>query len=248
MKNNKGLRILAAIVGITLIIFVLILTMGFTGNPISKVLATRSANNYIEDNYSDLGLTRDETVFEFKHGYYIVKYFKENSKDIHFGIETDYLGRVTLDGYDSAVLSKWNTRMRLNDEFNAHIDKLLRANLDYDYYMINVDNLNDENSENLSELEIDMVFDFQNISLDHYLTIYIYEEDRSWERLEEVILEVDELMEKNNLNISRYSIVLEGARDDESTMGEILGVFEFPKGYMESVNLLEKIKEFSIYN
>ncbi len=47
-----------------------------------------------------------------------------------------------------------------------------------------------------------MIFDFHNISFDQYITIYIYEENRTWERLAEVILEVDELMEEKNLDIS----------------------------------------------
>lgn len=248
MKNNKPLRLLAGGAGIILIILLLILTMSLTGNPISKVLATRTADKYVEDNYSDQGFIRDETYYNFKFTSYAVEYYKGNSKDIHFNIETDYLGRLNYDGYQEAVLSKWNTRMRLNDEFNDYVEKLLRDNLDYDYNMINADNLNDENSENLSKLEIDMVFDFQNIALDHYLTIYIYEENRTLEKVEEVILEVDDLMEEYNLDISRYSIILEEPRDENDIMGENLGVFEFPKEYIDSENLPERLKEFYMHN
>lgn len=245
--KNKALRILAGLAGIILIIFVLILTMSFTGNPISKVLATRSADKYIEDKYSELGFIKEESYYDFKLASYGVKYYKENSKDIHFSIESDYLGRINYDGYEEAVLSKWNTRMRLNDELNDHVEKLLRDNLNYDYNMINVDNLGDDD-ENLSALEIDMVFDFQDLPLNKYLSIYIYEEERSWGKVEEIILEVDDLMEENNLDISRYSIILEEARDDGSHMGESLGVFEFPKVYIDSEDLLEKLKEYSIHN
>lgn len=247
MKNNKPLRLLAGGAGIILIILLLILTMSLTGNPISKVLATRTADKYVEDNYSDQGFIRDETYYNFKFTSYAVEYYKGNSKDIHFNIETDYLGRINYDGYEEAVLSKWNTRMRLNDELNDHVEKLLRDNLNYDYNMINVDNLGDDD-ENLSALEIDMVFDFQDLPLNKYLSIYIYEEERSWGKVEEIILEVDDLMEENNLDITRYSIILEEAMDDESHIGESLGVFEFPKSYIDSKDLLEKLKEYSIHN
>ena len=243
---KRAIRILAGVGAIVLIILLLVITMGFTGNPISKVLATRTADKYVEENYSDLDLLREETVFEFKRGFYIVKYYQPDSKDIHFGIETDYLGRITIDGYEEVVLGKWNTLWRFNEEFNGYVQRVLKDNLDYDFDMIIADIPGDENNEGeFSELEIDMNFDIENISLDKYLTIYIYEENRTWERISEVILEVDELMEKNNLDIGYYSIILEEPRmDDVSPAGDSLGIYEFQKEYLDSEDLPSKLEEF----
>lgn len=244
---KKAIRILAGLGAVVLIIFLLILTMGFTGNPISKVLATRSADKYIEENYSDLDLIREETVFEFKQGYYIVKYYKPNSKDIHFGIETDYLGRITIDGYESVVLSKVNTRFRLNDEFGEYIDKIVRENLnyDFDFDMNNYIALGDEESqEERDALDIDMVFNMENLPVDQYINIYIFEENRTWDRLAEVMLELDQLMEKHNLDISAYSVILQEPRAAEGPIEEALGVYDFPKDNINSEDLPRDLKNF----
>lgn len=241
---KKALRILAGIGAIVLIILLVIITMGFTGNPISKILATRGANKYVEENYSDLDLLREEAVFEFKRGFYIVKYYKTKSKDIHFGIETDHLGRVTNDGYKEEVLSKWNTRIRLEDEFIDYVEKIVRDNLDYDFNMVHPSTFGDEEGERVSNLEIDMIFDLHNIPFEQHLSIYIYEEDRSFQKMSEVLVEVDKLMEENSINISKYTIVLEEPMDDESGMGAMLEILGFPKEYIDSEDLPKALEDY----
>ena len=244
MKNNKPLRILAGFVGLALIIFLLIVTMSFTGNPISKLLATRAADKYVEDNYSDLNLRRQETAFEFKRGDYIVKYYKKNSQDIHFGIETNYLGKVTIDGYENGVLGKWNTLVRLNDELDRYAERVIRDNLDYDFDMVFAEAFGNATEEEVaSKLQTDMLFDFGDLPLDNNLTIYIYEENRTWGRLAQVILEVDEVMEENNIDISHYSIILEEPREDGDPAGHSLGVYEFPREDLDSENLAQDLED-----
>lgn len=97
---NKTIRIIAGLGAAALIIFLLIITMAFTGNPISKVLATRTANKYMEEKYPNLEVQREESYYNFKDGNYGVKYIDRKSKDIHFTIGTDYLGRLSYDGYE----------------------------------------------------------------------------------------------------------------------------------------------------
>lgn len=241
---KRAIKIFAGIGGVVLIIILVVLTMSFTGNPISKVLATRSADAYIDEKYPDLELMREETYYEFKRGNYIVEYRQVDSKDIHFGIGTDHFGRITDDGYEEEVRSKWNTRERLNDELNDYVNKILRDHLDYDFDMILADTFGDEeNEERVSELEIDMIFDLENIPLDQYLSIYIYEEDRSLEKLSEVLLEVDALMEANNLNISKYSMVLVEPMDDETSFDDTLGVQDFPKEDLDAEDLIQRLEE-----
>ncbi len=110
--------------------------MALVGNPISKILATRTADKYIEEKYPDLKVHREETYYNFKDGNYGVKYLDRKSKDIHFTIGTDYLGRLSYDGYERDVLSKWNTRLRLETEYSNYVEKIIKDNLDYDYNMI----------------------------------------------------------------------------------------------------------------
>lgn len=249
IEMSRTIRIIAGIGALILIGLLLIITMAFTGNPISKMLATRTANKYIEEKYSDLELQREETYYNFKDESYGVRYVNRRSKDIHFSIGTDYLGRLKYDGYERDVLSKWNTRIRLEDEYNNYVEKIIRDNLDYDYNMIFASTFVDgEKDDMLSDLEIDMIFDLKDIPYPQDLSIYIYENDRTWDRLAEVILQVDEVIGKEDLDILTYTIMLEEPRGEESKEieeREMFGVYGFPKEFLEMENLPRVLKEFN---
>lgn len=241
---SKPIRIAAAIGAIILIIFLLFVTMALTGNPISKALATRTANKYVRGKYADLDLNREETYYNFKDGSYNVKYANKKSKDLHFTISTDYLGRLYYDGYERDVISKWNTRLRLDQEYRMYLEKLIRDNLDYDYSMILPSSFADEKDEGLDILEIDMPFDIHSFPFEGHLTIYIYEENRTWERLSEVILEINEFMEKEGIDIAQYSIILQEKVEEGSLMGDSTGVYNFPSSNLNSENLPKVLEEF----
>ncbi len=245
IKMNKTIRILAGIGAVALIVFLLVITMALTGNPISKILATRTADKYIAEKYSDLKVHREETYYNFKDGNYGVKYTDRKSKDIHFTIGTDYLGRLSYDGYEKDVLSKWNTRLRLENEYSNYVEKIIRDNLDFNYDMVLPSTFGEEEKDKqISKLKIDMIFDLENIPFEQEITLYIYEENRTWERLAEVILEVNELMEEKNLDISKYTIVLGEPRGNESKVRESLGVYDFPKELLDSSNLPKVLEAF----
>jgi len=102
----------------------------------------------------------------------------------------------------------------------------------------------EEKDKQISKLKIDMIFDLENIPFEQEITLYIYEENRTWERLAEVILEVNELMEEKNLDISKYTIVLGEPRGNESKVRESLGVYDFPKELLDSSNLPKVLEAF----
>lgn len=242
---KRGIRIFSAIGALVLIIILLFLTMSFTGNPISKVLATRSADKYIEENYPDLNLQRKEAVFEFKLGNYVVEYYQENSKDFHFGIEADYLGRIIYDGYEEMILGKWNTMGRLEEELNSYVERLVRDNLAYDYNMVVVnilENLDDE--EISSQFELDEVFQFDNLPLTTHLNLYIYEEDRSLERISEILFQLDDLMEAEGMDIYMYSIILQEPGEAEGTIGESYGVYGVTKKALDMEDFHDTLEEY----
>lgn len=243
---NKTKRILAGLVALALVGLLLVITMAFTGNPISKALATRTANNYVKKKYPDLNIQMEESYYNFKDGNYGVKYLDRRSQDIHFTIGTDYLGRLAYDGYERDVLSKWNTRIRLDREYGVYVERLIKNSLDYDYYMLLPSTFgNGEKDKDIEKLEIDMILDLENLPLDQYISLYIFEEERTWERLAEIMVELDELMEENNLHISKYTISLrERGEEGKIVPQESLGVYDFPQELVKSQNLAKVLEEF----
>lgn len=246
---EKMLGILAGIGAVILIGGLLVLTIAFTGNPISRLLATRAGDRYIRENYPDLKLEREKSYYNFKDGNYGVKYIDRKSKDIHFTIGTDYLGRITRDGYKEDVLSLWNTRLRLEDEYSHYVEKIIKDNLDYQFEMILPSSFAHDKDEGISNLQVDMVFDLKNIPFEQELTLYIIEENRTWDRLAEIILQVDELVEREDLHPSRYTLVLMEARDEESKVRDSIGVYYFPREDLKQENLPKALeKSFHEFN
>ena len=132
----------------------------------------------------------------------------------------------------------------MDQEYRMYLEKLIRDNLDYDYSMILPSTFADEKDDGLDILEIDMPFDIHSFPFEGHLTIYIYEENRTWERLSEVILEINEFMEKEGIDIAQYSIILQEKVEEGSLMGDSTGVYNFPSSNLNSENLPKVLEEF----
>ena len=69
--KKKVLKIIALIVAIALIICIGLTANSLNGNPISKMLARRGANNYLEEHFPDTDYYIEDLGFSFKFtGYY----------------------------------------------------------------------------------------------------------------------------------------------------------------------------------
>ena len=103
--NHKKLilKLFAGVVAIALIGGMLFITNSFVGNPISAMVASKSIQEYVNQNYSNLDLELGKTNFNFKDGSYMAFANSEVSIDTKFAIYY-YGGRVQRDNYDSYVL------------------------------------------------------------------------------------------------------------------------------------------------
>ena len=117
MKRQFNWRKFFIGLGIVCAIFLLFFYIAFFGNPISRLLAEKSADKYIEIHYKDLDLIRDRAYYNFKDGYYIVRLRDKNSEDTKFYLGFDSFARIKADTYYSIL---FNTSIRLSDELNAY--------------------------------------------------------------------------------------------------------------------------------
>ena len=115
--KRKVLKVLALIVAIALIIGIGLFANALVGNPVSKYLATKSANEYIEKTYSDKDFVIEEVTYNFKTGGYYARVTSPTSIDSHFSLSFNWLGKLVLDCYDDDVTTGWNTAMRLEDDY-----------------------------------------------------------------------------------------------------------------------------------
>lgn len=234
--KSKAKRILAVLTACVLIILILSITNSFVGNPVSKYLADKSAAKYIKEKYSDLNLEADKAGYNFKEKKYIVRVKSKNSIDTHFAIYCKSTGKVLRDDYEMDVLEGFNTWTRVTDQYHKYVEKLLREKLKYQYDMI----IGDVNDKSEPRLEIDKNYDMHDKDLKGSVTVYIYSDNRTWDNVAKVTKEIDKVFSDDNINVDKYTVVLE----NKDKKGDSMGIYDFDKKLLESDNLPAVMKKF----
>lgn len=240
--KRKALKIVAAVTAFVLIALILAVTNAFVGNPLSKALAGRAVGRHLEERYAGLNLEVEKVQYSFKFGQYMAFAQSTTSQDTHFSIYCDSWGNILGDDYDSYVRSGWNTMQRIGEEYAEAAEALIQSQLDYDFDMVIAD-LNHDGSYPLSNLQLDMTYDIHSGAIPGSVTVYLYAQELSWEKVAEVALRVDTLLEKNQLAPDDYTVVLKPLSEKEDKRGESLGVYDFPRELLQSKNLPQVMEE-----
>lgn len=236
MSKGKLSKVFIGLFIFLAIIFAFI-CLAFFGNPISRLIAERSATKYIEVNYKDLDLNRDRAYYNFKDGYYIVRLSDKNSEDTKFYLGFDSFGKIKVDTYDSIL---FNTFIRLSDELNDYGEKLEKK---YKFpYKISLTTLNNDLEDKLT---LDQKFDFNNFKEDVNAQAFGYIKKPSLEECFDALCDLQKIMDKTSLKVTKYSIILvpeENKKPDgeaESWAGSI-SVSDVPQEVLRN----KDIKEF----
>lgn len=121
--KKKILKIIALIVALALIIGICWVANGLNGNPISKMLAKRGANNYLKEHFPNTDYYIENLGFSFKFTGYYAHVRSESSIDTQFTLHIDMLGNVFFDTYDD-VLRGSITARRLEQEYRELTDQI----------------------------------------------------------------------------------------------------------------------------
>ena len=125
--KKKILKIAALVIAIALIIGVCWFANGLVGNPISKSLATRTAEKYIEENFPNTDFELERVTFSFKDTKYHAYIVSPSSADSSFSLTINMGGKIVLDLYENNVLTGWNTARRLGDAYREAVDQVLES-------------------------------------------------------------------------------------------------------------------------
>lgn len=237
MKEKFNFKKLFICLAIIFIIIFAIFYLIFFGNPISRLMAEKSATKYIEANYKDLDLNRDKAYYNFKDGYYIVRLRDKNSEDTKFYLGFDSFGKIKADTYDSIL---FNTFIRLDNELSAYGKKLAK---NYNFpYKISLTTVDDDIEE---KLVLDQEFDFNNFKEDINAQAFGYVKKPNLEECFDVLCDLQKIMDKTSLKVTKYSISLvpeENKKPDgeAESWGGSISVHDVP----EKVVRNKDIKEF----
>ena len=237
MSKGKLSKVFLGLFIFLAIIFAFI-CLAFFGNPISRLMAEKSATKYIETHYKDMDLNRDRAYYNFKDGYYIVRLSDKNSEDTKFYLGFDSFDRLKANTYDSILFNTW---IRLSDELRDYGKGLEKK---YNFpYEISLTTVNDDIEE---KLVLDQKFDFNNFKEDVSAQAFGYVEKPSLEKCLDILCDLQKIMDKTSLKATKYSIILipeENKKPDgeaESWVGA-LSVHDVP----EEVVRNKDIKEFT---
>lgn len=124
--KKKVWKILALVAAVALILGVCAVANALNGNPISKMLARKSAEKYLSESHPGTDYYVERVDYNFKDGNYFARIRSVSSMDTQFTLYIDMLGKAQYDTYDD-VLSGEITARRLEQEYRELVEQLLEG-------------------------------------------------------------------------------------------------------------------------
>ena len=255
--KKRILKIAAFVFAIALIVGVGVFANALVGNPISKVVATNTAEKHIEENYADKDFEIERVTFSFKDGYYHAFIYSPSSIDSDFTILVDMWGKLRYDTYEDRVLSGGNTADRISRDYRAVVDKVLDSQAfpynehigygDFDFYpRVHLEEYSVPEYALITEdLTLDAFYDVNELGAKHgKLTIYIDDDTVSYERLSEILLDIRRIFDDTGVKFYVIDCVLEYPKNEDSSKKQEgrVEVREFLYADIYEEGMVERVK------
>ncbi len=258
--KKKILKVLALVLAIVLIIGIGLFANALVGNPVSKFLATKGAEEHLAKNYADKDFVVEEVNYDFKTGGYYARVTSPTSIDSHFSLSFDWMGKLIIDSYEE-VTSGWNTAKRINDDYDKKVDNVFENN-EFPFFMHisygNIEFTSEEYGEDSSRpdyaiyretLEIDGIYDIDELGKKAgKLTVYIYSREISEEKLAEILLTIKSVFDKSGVTFYAIDCVLQQSgeiinENDIYTAPPQIEVMNFLYSDIYEDGLVERVRE-----
>ena len=115
-------KVLKAFICILLSLVTLALLWFFFGNPVSYLRAVKTARAHLAQTYPDTDFRMERFNFDFIYRDYAAYVTSPSSIDTHFYLHINEQGTKLRDTYESDVLQKGNTTIRLHQAYSALAD------------------------------------------------------------------------------------------------------------------------------
>lgn len=255
--KKRILKIAAFVFAIALIVGVCVFANALVGNPISKAMATNTAEKHIEENYADKDFEIERVTFSFKDGYYHAFIYSPSSIDSDFTILIDMWGKLRYDTYEDRVLSGGNTADRISRDYRAVVDKVLDSQAfpynehigygDFDFYpRVHLEEYSVPEYALITEdLTLDAFYDVNELGAKHgKLTIYIDDDTVSYERLSEILLDIRRIFDDSGVKFYVIDCVLEYQKNEDSSKKQEgrVEVREFLYADIYEEGMVERVK------
>ena len=254
--KKRILKIAAFVFAIALIAGVCVFANALVGNPISKAMATNTAEKHIEENYADKNFEIERVTFSFKDGYYHAFIYSPSSIDSDFTILVDMWGKLRYDTYEDRVLSGGNTADRISRDYRAVVDKVLDSQAfpynehigygDFDFYpRVHLEEYSVPEYALITEdLTLDAFYDVNELGAKHgMLTIYIEDDTVTVEKLSKILLDIRTIFDNAGVKFYMIDCVLEYPKpEDGKRREERVEVMNFLYSDIYEEGMVERVR------
>ena len=221
-------KVVALALAIILTVGVCFVVNGLVGNPLSALIVKKNAKSYVEENYPDTDYVVQYVGFSFKDGNYYASVSSPSSTDSYFYLDFKMDGKLTYDSFEDSVVKRRNTARRLEDEYRRRVENVLSSSAfpyesDIGYgelVILGRDDLaQNDTADHLliaEELVLDGFYDVNELgSRAGLLTIYIYDDQVSSQRLAAILLDLKSIFDRSGVGFSKINCVLEYPRSED---------------------------------
>ena len=247
------LLISLAVVASLLVLGVCIIANAIFGNPISKLVATFVAKDYVSENYSDDGYGVYDVSYSFKDGYYHAFVSSEAHLDGDFTVRVTPLGRISDDDYQYRVTERGNIANRLCSEYRDRVDEVLESE-DFPYtchiafgdleFDGEVGEEFPENAIMRNELVNGVRYDIDELGRTNgKIVLYIDTDKADLESAASVLLDVKRIMDEAGINFYWIDLNLRLVDGEGNVIDEGLGIRNFKYADICDDGLLQKVTD-----
>lgn len=195
--TKKSKIILNAVLTILLLV-VMFTQFVFYGNPISKILADKAADKYLETHYTDLDLVRERAYYNFKDSSYVVRLWDKKSIDTKFNLEYNSFGKMKHDTYGERLFNTYRRYMDFLDDLG---EEIARDNgLDFEVWL-----RPDNDFDYRAHLTLDQDFDADDLPSKVTADFKAYAEKPSLDDLMNGLKKVYEALKERDIAVKSYS-------------------------------------------
>lgn len=209
MKNR---RTLIKIIIVMLAFLVVSIANAFHGNPISKAIAAKEINKYVESNFKDMNLIIEEPKFSFKFSQYYSKVYSEEKVDVCFWVR--YRNKKVLDNYKEYVLGGESIKRRFEEEYGTVLAAILQEEFDGTFDRVSVEYLEEIDSERFLNLPLDV-----NDGLNKKIWLNLKNEEMTVEALSANLKRLHFLLMKKGYTFYEYGVWINGEEEYVNVTG-----------------------------
>ncbi len=256
--KKKILKTVLIVVAVAVVGVAVWFINGFFGNPVSKYLAEKSAQEYLDENFADTDYEIEDAFYDFKMTGYNVNIISPSSADSGFTIRTGLDGKISYDTYEDDVINKQNTANRVGNEYREAVDKIFGDDsfpYESDICFGDIEFVQDSYADNhdvpdyaiiTNDLELDKEYDLKDMgSKAGHIVVYVQSETVTEEKLAEILLTIKDLFDKNGVRFYLIDCVLEYPKAEDSTQknDERIEVKDFLYSDIYEENMVQRVSD-----